>query len=79
MDLPVISTSIGCEGLSVVNGEHLIISDDSSEFLSAIIKIENDYELREKLIKNGRKLVEDRYNWEMVFSDYEQFLLKKVI
>ena len=32
MGLPIVSTSIGAEGLDVVSGEHLLIADDPREF-----------------------------------------------
>jgi glycosyltransferase involved in cell wall biosynthesis len=76
MGLPVVSTSIGCEGLAVKDGEHLLIHDLTANFAQAVIEIINNPELWQTLTINGRQLVEAKYDWTMIFADYEQELLK---
>lgn len=63
---PVITTSIGAQGLSVVSDEHLIIEDDPKEFAVKTIVLLNNKLLRQKLIQNGLKLVNERYTWEKI-------------
>jgi polysaccharide biosynthesis protein PslH len=66
MGLPVVSTSIGAEGLDAVHGEHLLIADSPEEFAAAVAMVLNDSELAGRLSDNGRKLVCERYSWERV-------------
>jgi glycosyltransferase involved in cell wall biosynthesis len=68
MGLPVVSTSLGSEGLEVIDGEHLLIRDDPA----AVLEISSNPNLREKLKTNGRKLVEAKYDWENIFAEYER-------
>jgi len=66
MGLPVVSTSIGAEGLDVVNGEHLMIADTPQAFAGAVVQVLRDRDLSHALGANGRKLVCAKYSWERV-------------
>ena len=63
--VPVVSTSVGAEGLNAVNGEHLIIADSAADFADAIKKIIQDTELANRLRNNARKFVCEHYSWEV--------------
>jgi tetratricopeptide (TPR) repeat protein len=71
MGLPIVSTSLGCEGLSVVDGLHLLIRDEPQQFAEAVLQISTDADLRHKLRVNGRQLVEEKYDWHSIFTRYE--------
>jgi sugar transferase (PEP-CTERM/EpsH1 system associated) len=60
---PVVSTSIGCEGLDVVHGEHLLIADNPEEFAKNTVRLLHDRNLVRHLCANARRLVEVRYSW----------------
>ena len=64
--LPVVSTTIGAEGLGAVHEEHLLIADDPHEMLVAIIRLVTEDDLHQRLARNGRKLVEDRFSWDAI-------------
>lgn len=66
MGRPVVSTSVGCEGLRVANGEHLLISDDPIAFATSCVDLLKNPLLREGLVLRARKLVEGDYTWEAV-------------
>jgi glycosyltransferase involved in cell wall biosynthesis len=72
MGIPVISTSVGVEGIDAINGEHLIIEDDISKFPDRIIELLNDQEFAKYLAKNGRKLVEEKYSWSQYGENLNQ-------
>lgn len=76
--LPVVSTSLGCEGIEALDGEHLLIRDDPVEFAEAIVRLTSDAALWQKLRKGGRDLVRDRYSWEKVFEPLDIALLELV-
>jgi glycosyltransferase involved in cell wall biosynthesis len=59
---PVVSTSVGCEGLDVRHGEHLLIADAPSAFAGAVIELLRSAPLRARLADNGRRLVEARHD-----------------
>ncbi|BAU64179.1 glycosyl transferase family protein [Stanieria sp. NIES-3757] len=78
MGLPVVSTSLGCEGLEVIDGQHLLIRDRPHEFAEAVLQLNCDRSLRDKLRQNGRDLVESQYDWSNIFSLYEQEILQQL-
>jgi glycosyltransferase involved in cell wall biosynthesis len=60
--VPVISTTIGCEGLAVRDGEHLLIADAPKAFASACAAVLQDPKLAQKLAQNARQLLLERYD-----------------
>lgn len=71
---PVVSTSKGAEGLAVVAGEHLLIADDPAQFAHATVRLLRDKALRHRLAENGRRLVENRYDWQQIGREYAALL-----
>ena len=70
--IPVVSTSIGCEGLRVQDGRHLMIRDDPEDFAEAVIHLAENVELRQALASNARKLVEEQYSWRKVGREFRE-------
>lgn len=60
----VVSTSLGCEGISVVSGKHLLIADRPEAFAQAVVELIKSPEKRKALGDAGRALVEAEYSWE---------------
>jgi glycosyltransferase involved in cell wall biosynthesis len=58
----VITTKIGAEGLSVTDGENLLIADDALSFQNAVEKLRNDPEYCRKLGMEAYKLIYEKYN-----------------
>ncbi|MGI8968015.1 MAG: glycosyltransferase [Chloroflexota bacterium] len=61
---PVVSTSVGAEGLAVEDGKHLLLADDPDALALAVISLMDDGALRQRLALAGRALVEHSYSWE---------------
>jgi glycosyltransferase involved in cell wall biosynthesis len=59
---PVVSTSLGAEGLSAA-GEHLIVADDPREFAAAVSRLLDSPADRRRVGTAGRRLYEQRYTW----------------
>lgn len=66
MGMPVVSTSVGCEGLSAVNGSNILIRDSPSEFADAVKRVLVDKELARYLGANARATVEREYSWQRI-------------
>lgn len=64
MQKAVVSSSIGCEGLEVESGRHLLVADQPEAFAEAVITLLNQPEKRRELGRAGRALVETTYSWE---------------
>ena len=65
---PVVSTTLGAEGLQATDGEHLILADGPEEFAAAVTRLLESEELRKRLGRAGRRLYERDFNWEAAWS-----------
>ncbi|MCE5324481.1 glycosyltransferase family 4 protein [bacterium] len=66
MGLPVVSTSVGAEGLEVESGRHLMLADSPADFADAVVKVLQDRELADSIGRSGRALVCKKYSWQVV-------------
>jgi glycosyltransferase involved in cell wall biosynthesis len=65
MGKPMVSTSLGCEGVAVRDGEHLLIADGAGAFASRVIDVFENPALAGGLGHAGRRLMERDYSWDM--------------
>jgi glycosyltransferase involved in cell wall biosynthesis len=63
MEKPVISTTIGAEGLPVRDGEELLIADDAESFAEAVVKVLRDSDLASQLGESAAQLVRRNFGW----------------
>ncbi|MDY6895331.1 MAG: glycosyltransferase family 4 protein [Thermotogota bacterium] len=71
LGIPTVSTEVGAEGLPVRDGEHIIIANDAKDgFVEKIIKLLNNKKLQERLNKNGKELVKEKLDWDIVLKGY---------
>jgi len=77
MGLPVVSTTIGAEGLDVHPGENIVIADDAASFTNGVLRLLRGPDLRNRIAKGGRVLAR-RYDWTTLTGPYVD-LVKEVI
>ncbi len=70
MGKAVISTSVGAEGLPVVNGENIIIEDDSTEFAKKITELLKSEERRKQIGMAACAYVREYFAWELVAESF---------
>jgi len=63
---PVVSTTIGCEGLDVVDGQHLLIADDPVQFAEKTVRLLTDKALYHRIANEARQLVVQKYDWDAI-------------
>ena len=71
MGKPVVSTTVGAEGLPLVPGEHFLAADEPARFAGAVVSLLQDPVRRRALGAAGRRLVEERYSWPQVAREFE--------
>lgn len=75
--VPIVSTTIGAEGVDVRDGENILLADEPTAFSQAIVRLLTDNSLGRCLRENGRRWVEEHYNWQTVYRTvnniYESF------
>lgn len=60
--VPIVTTAIGCEGIAVEDGRHLLIGDEPEAFAGAVLRLLGNAGLASALAGAGRVLVEERYD-----------------
>jgi glycosyltransferase involved in cell wall biosynthesis len=66
--LPIVTTRIGCSGIAVEDGKHVMIADTPADFASAVLRVLRDPDLAAELGRNGRALVEAQYDYRAIGS-----------
>src|SRR5262249_6513247 len=76
MGKPVVSTTIGAEGLPVENRKNILLADTPSEFAQRTIDLLTQPSTRQQIGAAARTLVETRYDWATVTDVVEHALLR---
>lgn len=63
MEKPLISTTIGAEGLPICNGSELLLADTPETFASAVVRVLKDKELANSLGRQGAIKVRENFGW----------------
>jgi sugar transferase (PEP-CTERM/EpsH1 system associated) len=71
---PVVSTSVGCEGLAVTAGAQLLVEDEPGAFAEAVVRLFGDPALRARLGRAGRAIAESQYGWRQVGEQLLAFI-----
>jgi polysaccharide biosynthesis protein PslH len=64
---PVVSTTLGAEGLEVGSGTYLLLADDPFPFVNQIGRVLDDPVLAQSLASSGRQLYEQRFCWSVAW------------
>jgi len=78
MEKPVVSTSIGAEGLNLISNQHLLIADEPLDFAESIITLLRNKNLARHLGKVGRKVIEEKFGWGIIGEKLNE-VYKKVV
>lgn len=70
--LPVVSTTIGYEGIAATPDEHLLVADEPRSFADAVVALIRDRRRGEQLADAARALAEARYDWRAVCPAIQQ-------
>ncbi|MBI2309952.1 glycosyltransferase [Candidatus Collierbacteria bacterium] len=69
--LPVVSTSLGIEGIRAKDGVNALIRDSKEELVRATVELLKNPALTKKLAINGKRLVDNNFNWEKISGDLD--------
>jgi len=72
MGKSIISTSIGAEGLSVVDGENILLEDNPTVFCQKILGLINNKKQNQILGDNASIFVRKNYSWSQVGLIFQQ-------
>ena len=75
MGCPVVSTSIGMEGLEVTPDEHFLCRDDAASMAAGVIAVLDDETFRLGLSRRARACVEQRFGHAVAARAFEEICL----
>lgn len=71
---PVVSTSVGAEGLDVVHERNILLADTPAEFAEMIERLLADRALWQRISEAGKALVAEQYSTDRMYNQYAQIL-----
>jgi len=75
--IPVVSTTVGAEGLDIESGRNIHIADDPKDFADRCIALLEDEGQRSAMAAAAWDMVATRYSWEVVTQKFEELLLDR--
>jgi sugar transferase (PEP-CTERM/EpsH1 system associated) len=66
MEKPIVSTTIGAEGLPVTDGAELLLANTPEAFAAAVVRILRDSDRANELGQRAAKLVRAEFGWQKV-------------
>ena len=74
--VPIITTTVGVEGLDFVNGESCLIADTPADFAAAIDTLVNDKDMRRRLGENAHDVYMAKYTAKSLAQVRNQLYLR---
>ncbi|MEJ7606468.1 MAG: glycosyltransferase [Bryobacteraceae bacterium] len=72
--VPVVSTTVGAEGLETHSGRNIWLADTPQEFAERCVELLNSAGQRKALAGEAWQMVADRYSWDSVTQEFEEIL-----
>ncbi len=63
---PVVASKIAVEGLNIIDGQHVLTSNDANTLADLTVKVLNDKNLWQRLSENGKEFVAKNYDWDLI-------------
>ncbi len=70
MEKPIVSTTVGAEGLPLKNGTELLLADSAESFAASIVKLLDEPALAKSIGTCAAATVRERFGWEQVASRF---------
>ncbi|MCB9453839.1 MAG: glycosyltransferase [Anaerolineaceae bacterium] len=61
--IPMVSTTVGCEGIAVTHNDDILVADAPADFAEACVQLVTDAELNARITASGRRTVENTYDY----------------
>jgi glycosyltransferase involved in cell wall biosynthesis len=75
--VPVVSTSVGAEGLELSDPREIRIADDPEGFARAVAELLADFDARRRQAVAARGRVEELYGWDSIGRTFSRELLSR--
>jgi len=72
MKIPIVTTTVGCEGINLRHGDSALFADSPAEFADAVVRLFSDSALRAELTNNAYRYVLREHKWVEKGKDLER-------
>jgi glycosyltransferase involved in cell wall biosynthesis len=69
--LPIVTTSLGCEGIAVSPNENLVVADTPETFAASVLDLMSDPSRALKLGQRGREWVREHFDWQRIYPAFD--------
>ncbi|MBU1669788.1 MAG: glycosyltransferase family 4 protein [Actinobacteria bacterium] len=76
--VPVVSTSLGAEGLPALDGENMVLAETPVSLAAEAVRLLRDGEAASRIAANARLLMEEKFSWQHGVEILEKVLLEVV-
>ena len=73
--LPVVTTSIGNEGIAAIEGKEVLVADKPSDFSEKIVMLLKNTAISKKIGLSGKEFVGIKYDWSAICNILEKSCL----
>jgi glycosyltransferase involved in cell wall biosynthesis len=75
--IPMVSTTIGAEGLPVLHGKNIFLADTPESFARHTLELLDSATLRSDMAANAWNMVSAEYSWEHAARVFEEIMKKE--
>jgi glycosyltransferase involved in cell wall biosynthesis len=76
--IPIVSTTLGYEGIEVTPGQDILVGDTPEAFAAEVLRVLNDPDLGRQLAANGRCLAEEKYDYRKACPPLDTVLARVI-
>ena len=74
MERPLVSTTIGAEGLPLESGKHLLIADDAGAFATAVLSLLDDPDAATRLGRTSAEYIREHFGWDTAADAFSRII-----
>lgn len=75
---PVVTTTVGAEGLEVADQHEMIIADTAEQLAESVMRVVQNKQSQYQLAENGYQFVQANYDWKQIVGDFDRKLRDKI-
>lgn len=79
MQIPIVTTTIGCEGIDVQDNETAFVRDEPVDFANAVVDLLKDERTSARLVKNSFEKVRSTYDWSIIGEKADYYYNRLVV
>lgn len=69
--LPIVSTTIGAEGIATTAGQDILVADRPDEFAACVVSLLQNPQLGDRIGTGGRCSAEQKYDWRTIYRAWD--------